>query len=183
MNNGTVETRSILSKERIAVLEELISDNNSSYDSAPGVYVRSNKDKELDLLWQSFKNAQKEDKSPGIYLTVGFLTGALCMFLMSTFLNFGHYQEGNAEINLWKKGSAVVASKIKIAPADTAKTTESVNKIQKHKIQSGETLASVALKYYGNSGPDYVKKIQDANGIQDPNKISIGQELTVPVQQ
>ncbi|MCK7516005.1 MAG: hypothetical protein MZV70_76575 [Desulfobacterales bacterium] len=69
-----------ISKERIAALEELLSDKPTSYDSSPGVYVRSDKDRELDILWQGFKINSKDERSPGVYLTIGFVTGAYACF-------------------------------------------------------------------------------------------------------
>ena len=55
MKSSTLH-RSNLSKERIAVLEELISDKKRPLTSSPGVYMRNNKDKDLDLLWQDLKS-------------------------------------------------------------------------------------------------------------------------------
>ncbi|MDD3149712.1 MAG: hypothetical protein PHV68_02665, partial [Candidatus Gastranaerophilales bacterium] len=107
MKSSTVH-KSNLSKERIAVLEELMSDKTRPYDSSPGVYVRSDKDRELDLLWQGLKSNTREERSPGVYLSVGFVTGALCMFLMTTILNFGNpSRDSFVDLNLWAKGNVV----------------------------------------------------------------------------
>jgi len=174
-----------ISKERIEALEELLSDKPASYDSSPGVYVRNDKDRELDILWQGFKINSKEERSPGIYLVIGFITGAICMFLMSTILNMGHpSKESFAELNLWKKGNTEVKEKlapVTITPSGQSEQAETLRS-EKYTIQSGDTLEKVALKYYGSPSPEKIQKIQDANNMTDPNKISIGQELIIPLE-
>ena len=63
-----------------------------------------NKDKELDILWQELKT-HKEERSPGVYLSVGFVVGALAMFLMTSIINFGVQSDNTADFNVWKKSS------------------------------------------------------------------------------
>src|SRR5512140_2632958 len=50
----------------------------------------------------------------------------------------------------------------------------------KYKVQSGDTLSKVAQKFYGDSAK--YRQIFDANRdvLKDPNKINVGQELTLP---
>ena len=50
MKSSTIR-RSNLSKEKMAVLEALSKYKQDAYDNSPGVYVRPNKEKELDVLW------------------------------------------------------------------------------------------------------------------------------------
>lgn len=50
---------------------------------------------------------------------------------------------------------------------------------QRYTVQEGDTLGSVAEKYYGD--PKRYTDIAKASGIQDPNRIEVGQELTVPL--
>ncbi|MDD3014418.1 MAG: LysM domain-containing protein [Candidatus Gastranaerophilales bacterium] len=185
MRSSTLHKSSI-SRERIAALEELLSDKATTYDSSPGVYVRSDKDRELDILWQGFKVNCREERSPGVYLTIGFITGAICMFLMTTILNFGNTShETFADLNLWKKANTEAAEvKIKAAPiglTPPAQTVTVAGKSEKYSIQSGDTLEKVALRFYGTSDPVKIKQIQDANNLENPDRISIGQELTVPM--
>ena len=54
MKSSTVR-RSNLSKEKMAVLEALSKYKHDSVDNTPSVYLRSNKEKELDL--SMFKNS------------------------------------------------------------------------------------------------------------------------------
>jgi len=177
-----------ISKERIAALEELLSDkSNSPYDSSPGVYVRSDKDRELDILWQGYKINSKEEKSPSVYLAIGFVTGALCMLLITTVLNFGKTSnESFTDLNLWKKGNSQVQVKsvqpVSVTPASASEVQTTATDKEVYVIQSGDTLEKVALKYYGTSDPAKIQEIQTASNMSDPNKLQIGQKILVPIQ-
>lgn len=50
--------------------------------------------------------------------------------------------------------------------------------IQTHTVTKGETLWSISQKYY-QKGSDW-KKIAEANKIDNPVKLEVGQELTIP---
>jgi len=47
-------------------------------------------------------------------------------------------------------------------------------------VASGDTLSHIALNYYGDAGRGSYMKIAEANGIDDPNKIQVGQQLKIP---
>ena len=47
-------------------------------------------------------------------------------------------------------------------------------------VESGDTLSHVALHYYGDAGKGSYMKIAEANGLADPNKIQVGQQLKIP---
>jgi nucleoid-associated protein YgaU len=47
-------------------------------------------------------------------------------------------------------------------------------------VKSGDTLSHIALHYYGSAGKSSYMKIAEANGISDPNKIQVGQQLKIP---
>lgn len=183
MKSSTLHRQGI-SKERIAALEELLSDNSKPYDSSPGVYVRSDKDRELDILWQGFKINSKEERSPGIYLTIGFITGAICMFLMTTILNLGNpSKESFSDLNLWKKGNTEVKQKVTPVSITPSTTTQNPNvKTEKYAIAQGDTLEKVALRFYGTADPSKIEQIQTVNNMDDPNKLQIGQELLIPLE-
>jgi len=52
---------------------------------------------------------------------------------------------------------------------------------QRYIVQEGDTLGSVAQQYYGD--PRRFTDIAQASGIQDPNRIEVGQELIIPQDQ
>ncbi|OGI21775.1 MAG: hypothetical protein A2287_05385 [Candidatus Melainabacteria bacterium RIFOXYA12_FULL_32_12] len=178
--------KSGISKERIAALEELLSDNAVPYDSSPGVYVRSDKDRELDILWQGFKINSKEERTPGIYLTIGFITGAICMFLMSLILNLGNPSKDSiSDLNLWKKSSTEVKQKVATPVTITPSTPASQNtytKTEKYTVQEGDTLEKISLRFYGTPDPVKIEQIQAANNMNNPNELQINQELIIPLE-
>ena len=47
-----------------------------------------------------------------------------------------------------------------------------------HTVTSGETLSGIAHRYYGDAGQ--YRRIADANGITNPNRIYVGQVLRIP---
>ena len=47
-------------------------------------------------------------------------------------------------------------------------------------VESGDTLSHIALHYYGSAGKTSYMKIAEANGLDDPNKIQVGQQLKIP---
>lgn len=47
-------------------------------------------------------------------------------------------------------------------------------------VKAGDTLSHIALHYYGSAGKTSYMKIAEANGLADPNKIRVGQQLKIP---
>ena len=47
-------------------------------------------------------------------------------------------------------------------------------------VASGDTLSHIALHYYGDAGKTSYMKIAEAHGLDDPNKIQVGQQLKIP---
>ncbi len=82
---------------------------------------------------------------------------------------------GIASNNKTDKPDGPVTANITTNSPDKAATTT-----QTHKIASGETLGSIAQKYYGSSGPKTIARIVAANKGLDATKLKIGQELTIP---
>lgn len=183
MKSSTM-SRSNISRERIAALEELLSNNSRQYDSSPGVYIRSDKDRELDILWQGFKINHKEERSPLVYLSIGFFTGAICMFLMTAILNFGNPAKENlVDLNLWKKahtGAKVQPTPVTLTPS-SEETAQASTRNEIYEVQEGDTLEGIALRFYGTSTPEKIEQIQQANGMDDPNSLQIGQKINVPI--
>ena len=66
------------------------------------------------------------------------------------------------------------------APGKAPKT--GVTTPKSHKVASGETLGTIAAKYYGSSDARYRSAIQTANAslIKDPNKLIAGWSLAIP---
>ncbi len=185
MKSSTLH-RSNLSKERMVLLEELRAKSNTiTEDTAPKTYVRPSKEKELDVLWQNFKVNQKTEKSPGIYLATGFITGALCMFLMTALLSFSTNSLSNSasvddQPKLVKRVKNQDAAKLAIIPADKAEPAAPAAP-ETYTIKAGDTLEGVIIRFYGKYDTSKVSKIMEANNMSNPNQLSIGQKLIIPM--
>jgi len=192
MKNTTVY-RSNLSNERVAFLAELKAQREKqAEDSAPKTYKRQAKDKELDVLWSNFKLSSKDDKSPGLYLLTGFILGALSMFLINSLF----YMNNNTEITDDIDAQTIKQSKIEkrintkkqaetdvtIIPADTTAQAEAKPHNETYTVKSGDTLQGIVIRFYGKYSPAKAEMIKEANGMSSVNKLSIGQELLIPLE-
>lgn len=183
MKSSTLR-RSNLSRERMAVLEELARNKKQPYDASPGVYVRANKEKELDVLWQNFRVNQKDEKSPGIYLATGFIAGAIAMLIMTTLLSFSVQSNDSQDIQLPKKAKAEKA-RLTFIPSDktsgeTVETVKGAN--EAYTVKNGDTLESIIIRFYGTFDLSKVEKIKQANKMKNPNNLQIGQSLIIPTE-
>ena len=86
-----------------------------------------------------------------------------------------------------EKSNSLIGTVIKTAVSAVATMTKPRNKgvnqpktdtVQTYAVRQGDTLWSIAKKYYGE-GSLYTK-IAKQNKLNDPNKIYVGQKLTIP---
>lgn len=180
--------RSNLSKEKMVLLEELRAKSGQGSfkreNNTPDVYIRPAKEKELDVLWQNFKVNQREEKSPGVYLITGFIAGALCMFLMTALLSFGSNaisENSNPDSPKLVKRVKPAKAKLSIIPADQAVETAKTVSPEAYTVKSGDTLEGIIIRFYGRYDTSKVSKIMQANGMTNPNQLSIGQSLVIPL--
>jgi len=180
--------RSNLSKEKMVLLEELRAKSQkvtSNEARTPDVYIRPSKEKELDVLWQNFKVNQREEKSPGVYLITGFIAGALCMFLMTALLSFTSNainKANNPETpKLVKKVKVDKSTKLSIIPADQVVEEAKTISPETYSVKSGDTLEAIIIRFYGQYDPSKITKIMQANNMVNPNQLSIGQTLIIPM--
>lgn len=181
MKSSTLR-RSNLSRERMLVLEELSKNRQKPYDASPGVYVRANKEKELDVLWQNFRVSQKEDKSPGVYLATGFIAGAIVMLIMTTLLSLSMQGRDNQDVIPMQK-SKIEKAKLTFIPADKG-TTEAIVKTgtEAYTVKNGDTLESIIIRFYGRFDTSKIEAIKQANKMSNPNNLQIGQNLIIPME-
>ncbi len=180
MKSSTLR-RSNLSKEKMAVLEALSKYRQESYDNSPRVYVRPNKEKELDILWQNFKISQKAEKSPSVYLATGFIAGAVAMLIVTSLISFSVRGINTAE-NTQAPKAKVTKEKLSFIPAgeQAAETpTSTINEI--YTVQSGDTIESILIRFYGSYSPEKAQLVQQANSLPSLDRIAIGQKLTIPM--
>lgn len=176
MKSSTVR-RSNLSKEKIAVLEALAKYKHESADNTPNVYVRNNKEKELDLLWQNFKINQKGEKSPVVYLATGFIAGIVATSLMFAILGLSIH---SASVSVPAEKAKTKTESINLVPA--AETAAATTGSEIYTVQSGDTMESILTRFYGGYSTERLNTVMKANNMTNPNKLSIGQKLTIPMQ-
>ena len=183
MKNSTLY-RSNLTKEKMALLEELQNEAQEQENNL-SVYKRPSREKELDVLWKNFKLSQRGDKSPGIYLSIGFITGAFCMFLMTAVLSFGTISSDtiSKEEVVTKKPKASKLSFIPInrKQKETITVEAPATTYQSYTVASGDTLEKIIIRFYGKNDVSKIDKIVEANKLSSPNSLSIGQKLVIPM--
>ncbi len=181
MKSSTIR-RSNLTKERMAVLESLSKYGTQTFDNSPGVYIRPDKEKELDLLWQNF-NVKKRTNKQGLYLTVGFVAGAVVMLVLGILISF----TVNG-INSIKENSQTLSAPVKkekmslnfIPSSGKAEEPTATNEV--YSVQSGDTMEAILVRFYGSYSKEKEALVLKTNNLTNPNKLSIGQELTIPME-
>jgi hypothetical protein len=193
--------KSNLSKEKMEVLEALSKYRQElkENDEAPEVYVRPDKEQELDVLWQNFKSNQKFEKSPGIYLGAGFIGGVITTLLVSFVAGVFStspkvpsdealvtQQEINSEIVVpsEQKKSLFSRSDKKDVAANSDNAEPEIAPVENklYQIKSGDTMSSILMHFYGNISKENEEKVLKANGMTDPNKLTAGDKITIPVE-
>lgn len=186
MKSSTIR-RSNLSKEKMAVLEALSKYRHDGFDNSPSVYVRPNRERELDMLWQNFKVNQKQEKTSSIYLVAGFIVGAVVMLGLVVLVGFS---ANGISFLKEKRATAPVVAPVKVkkekfnlnfipSAAEKEEPTET-NEI--YTVQGGDTMESILVRFYGSYSKDKEALVMKTNNMTNPNKLSIGQKLTIPVE-
>ena len=188
--------RSNLSDEKVAFLSEIkrLKDLNKE-DNTPKAYKRQEKDKEkeLDILWQGFRSNVKDEKSPGIYLLTGFIAGALCMFVMNSILSissniFTAQKDPTAlgqpkfekKISRKEKLSQITSS-VAVVPSNDEQLENTIPAKELYTVKSGDSMSSITYRFYGKYDLDKVEKIRQVNNLENENKLTVGQELIIPL--
>ncbi len=186
MKSSTIR-RSNLSKEKMAVLEALSKYKHDGFDNSPSVYVRPNRERELDMLWQNFKVNQKQEKTSSIYLVAGFIVGAVVMLGLVVLVGFS---ANGISFLKEKRATAPVVAPVKVKkekfnlnfiPSATEKE-EPTETNEIYTVQGGDTMESILVRFYGSYSKDKEALVMKTNNMTNPNKLSIGQKLTIPVE-
>ena len=180
MKSSTIR-RSNLSKEKMAVLEALSKYRQDSYDNSPSVYVRPNKEKELDVLWQNFKINQKQEKSPSVYLATGFIAGAIVMLVLTTIISFSANGIKSAQDNIENSAPKVKKEKMSLSFIPSSEQSAETTVNETYTVQSGDTMESILVRFYGSYSKDKESLVLKTNNMTNPNKLAIGQKLTIPM--
>ena len=179
---STTLRRSNITREKVAMMEALSRYNREHQDE--DFYRRQTKNRELDALWQNFGvKQQRVEKAPQVYFVIGLITGVIITLLITTFVSILINISAPKEDVVPKvKPAAAENAKFRFIPADTSKPTaaSAVTK-EEYTVKEGDTLESIVIRFYGAFDMDKVNLIQEANKMANPNALSIGQKLIIPV--
>lgn len=181
---STTLRRANITKEKVAMMEALNKYNREHMDE--DFYRRQNKNRELDALWQSFGiKQQKSEKAPQVYFVIGLIFGVIITLLITTFISLLiniSTPKDDIVVPSAVKQKSVENSKFRFIPADATKTgTTSTVINEDYTVKEGDTLESIVIRFYGSFDMEKVTMIQEANKMANPNALSIGQKLIIPI--
>ncbi len=188
MKSSTLR-RANLSKEKIQVLEKLAKYRRQSSFNSQNIPTKQIQEKELDLLWNNFKQHSKQDKSPTVYLITGFVAGVIVTVIVTILIQMSmtSMNESAKDLSTKVPETKIEDTAITFIPADketvsvgTVKTTTNT-KEENYIVQKGDTLESIIIRFYGSYNKDNEKMIKSVNGLKNPNSLSIGQKLIIPL--
>lgn len=187
---GSTLHRSGLTREKMGVLANIsqVDVKKQSTKSQLSQYYRATKAQELDLLWgnvqkgiQKVHNVAKatKQKSPAVYLAIGFIAGVLFMCLITLIVSiFSMHPKTSSEIDTVKSNVAVIGSDSLLDSS-----LDVVVSKEKYVVKKGDTLNGIAYRFYGKYDESKILEIQRINNIVNPAAIRIGQEILIPVSQ
>ncbi len=195
---STTLRRANLSKEKIQALENIAKYRrqtqiaNAQQKQAVKSVAPQIKERELDMLWTNFKQHSKQDKSPTVYLITGFIAGAIVMLIITSLIGFSmkSMNESAEDISTKVPDTKIEDTAITFIPADkevsatstkVATTTTAPRQDEIYTVQSGDTLESIIIRFYGSYSMKREQAIKAANGMKNPNALSIGQKLRIPL--
>ncbi len=195
---STTLRRANLSKEKIQALENIAKYRRQTQiaNAQPKQAVKSVapqiKERELDMLWNNFKQHSKQDKSPTVYLITGFIAGAVVMLIITSLIGFSmkSMNESAEDISTKVPDTKIEDTAITFIPADkevsatpakASTTTAGARQDEVYTVQSGDTLESIIIRFYGSYSMKHENAIKEANGMKNPNALSIGQKLRIPL--
>ena len=181
---STTLRRANITKEKVAMMEALNRYNREHQDE--DFYRKQSRSRELDVLMQSFGvKQQKNEKAPQVYFVVGFITGVIVTLLITTFVSIlVNVSTPKDDVIVPKvKQTEVDNGKFRFIPADSSSkaTVTPVLTNEEYTVKEGDTLESIVIRFYGTFSMDKVNLIQSANKMANPNALSIGQKLIIPV--
>ena len=195
---STTLRRANLSKEKIQALENIAKYRrqtqiaNAQQKQAVKSVAPQIKERELDMLWTNFKQHSKQDKSPTVYLITGFIAGAIVMLIITSLIGFSmkSMNESAEDISTKVPDTKIEDTAITFIPADkevsatstkVAATATAPRQDEIYTVQSGDTLESIIIRFYGSYSMKREQAIKAANGMKNPNALSIGQKLRIPL--
>lgn len=182
---STTLRRSNITREKVAMMEALNRYNKQHQDE--DFYKSQNKTRELDVLWQSFGvKPQKNEKAPQVYFVTGLILGVIVTLAITTLVSLlVNFSTPKDDMVMPKKAKVETSGKFSFIPADSASSKPAAAQIsnEEYVVKEGDTLESIVIRFYGSFDMSKVNAIQEANKMANPNALSIGQKLIIPMNQ
>lgn len=181
---STTLRRSNITKEKVEMMEALTRYNIQHQDE--DYYKAQSKTRELDVLWQSFGvKSNKSEKAPQVYFVTGLICGVIITLAITTIVSLlVNISTPKDDIVIPSKKVAVEESaKFSFIPADSAavKPATPIVANEEYVVKSGDTLETIVIRFYGSFDMNKVNAIQSVNKMANPNALSIGQKLIIPM--
>ena len=183
---STTLRRSNITREKIAMMESISRYNRQHQDE--DFYKSQNKTRELDVLWQSFGvKPQKNEKAPQVYFVTGLICGVIITLAITTvislLINLSTPKDDIVMHSSKKQTTIEADGNFSFIPADsaTAKATAPSLSNEEYVVKEGDTLESIVIRFYGSFNMSKVNAIQSVNKMANPNALSIGQKLIIPM--
>jgi len=179
---STTLRRSNITREKVAMMEALSRYNAQHQDE--DFYKAQSKTRELDVLWQSFGvKPNKNEKAPQVYFVTGLILGVIITLAITTIVSLLiNISTPKDDLVLPKKSIVETNSKVSFIPADSAAVkTAPIIANEEYVVKEGDTLESIVIRFYGSFSMSKVNAIQSANKMANPNALSIGQKLIIPM--
>jgi nucleoid-associated protein YgaU len=163
--------------------------------------------RELEALWPGVNNEffQTTKRTPNFYLTLGFVAGTIVtLFAVNIYAALTHAGNptqaqdakrivvattGSAD-NAASNVSSFSASKLPAIamPSANDKTSvatgngsELLTPVESiHEVKNGDTMAAIVMHAYKRVSPRLMDTICKANGMRSPDKLTLGQKLSLP---
>jgi len=146
---------------------------------------------ELETLWpgvhHELHGAPAVGKSPSFYVSVGFMAGAFISALgvigyFSVSQLVAHNPNADKQVAV---ASATTSPSSHLAPAAPSLRTEGGADVltpssPQYQVQTGDTLAGIAMKNYKRVSPRLLDEIVKTNNLRNANVLSLGQTLNLP---
>ena len=138
-------------------------------------------------MWQQFGvKSPKNEKAPQVYFVTGLILGVIITLVITTFISLLiNVSTPKEDAAVPVKGDIPASSgRFTFIPADNSTAKKVVTPAimnEEYVVKEGDTLESIVIRFYGSFDMNKVNAIQEANKMANPNALSIGQKLIIPM--
>lgn len=186
MKSSTLH-RSSLSRERMAMIENVKPQSYNSSVSDVNQYMKFQRKPELDVLWRDFEKSvqsKSKAKAPVVYAGIGFVLGLLFALGIAIIIGFSMYSDvQKPEFKQQTIKLETSDTPVSIVPSATNEevASQTTGNEEKYTVKAGDTLDKIAYRFYGKYDMEKINRIMQLNNIKDETTIQIGQVLIIPL--